>query len=74
MGFALLNGIPLPECVAYTSGRVPVDMTEKAIAAGLPVLVSKATPTAESAALAKEYGLTLICRAWEDRYEMVYPL
>ena len=74
VGFALLNGIPLPECVAYTSGRVPVDMTEKAIAAGLPVLVSKATPTAESAALAKEYGLTLICRAWEDRYEMVYPL
>ena len=74
VGFALGSDIPLPECVAYTSGRVPVDMTEKAVAAGLPVLVSKATPTAESVALAQEYGLTLICRAWEDRYEMVYPL
>ena len=71
VGFALQNGIPLPECVAYTSGRVPVDMAEKAVAAFLPVLVSKATPTVESVALAQEYGLTLICRAWEDRYEMV---
>lgn len=70
VGFALLQGIPLSACVAYTSGRVPVDMAEKAVASGIPVLASKATPTADAVELAREYGLTLLCRAWEDRYEM----
>ena len=69
-GFALLRGVPLGECVAYTSGRAPLDMAEKAVAAGIPVLVSKATPTAESVAFAEKYGLTLLCRAWTDRYEV----
>lgn len=70
VGFALLRGIPLAECVAYTSGRAPLDMAEKAVAAGIPVLVSKATPTAECVAFAEKYGLTLLCRAWTDRYEV----
>lgn len=70
IGYALRCALPLSECLLYTSGRVPLDMTEKAIAAGIPVLVSKATPTAQSVRLAARYGLTLICRAWEDRYEI----
>ena len=70
VGHALLNGIPLSECMLFTSGRVPVDMVEKVIAAGIPVLVSKSVPTVESVKLAKEYGLTLICRAWPDKCEI----
>ena len=58
---AVLAGLPLAECVLYTSGRVPVDMVRKAIRAGVPVLVSKSMPTVQSAELAAEYGLQLVC-------------
>ena len=67
VGYALLHQIPLSECLLFTSGRVPVDMVEKVIAAGVPVLISKSVPTKESLELAKEYGLTLICMAWPDQ-------
>ncbi|MBR6879644.1 MAG: formate dehydrogenase accessory sulfurtransferase FdhD [Clostridiales bacterium] len=70
VGFAALNGIDRSGCMLFISGRVPVDMVEKVIAAGIPVLVSKSVPTAESVELAKEYGLKLICRAWPDKCEL----
>lgn len=73
IGFAVRNGIPLSECLLFTSGRVPVDMVQKVISAGVPVLVSKAVPTAESIELAKEYSLTLICRAYPDQFEVYEP-
>jgi len=66
VGYGLKNGVPLTECMLYTSGRVPVDMAEKVIAAGVPVLVSKSLPTAEAVSLAHEYGLTLIGNAHRD--------
>ena len=61
VGHALLAGVPLRECVLYTSGRVPVDMVRKVIRAGVPVLVSKSLPTVQSQELAAEYGLHLLC-------------
>ena len=61
VGQMLLQGIPLTQCVLYTSGRVPVDMVRKAIRAGIPVLVSKTMPTVQSLELAQEYGLQLVC-------------
>ena len=70
VGYAVLNHIPLNECMIFTSGRVPVDMVEKVISAGIPVLVSKSVPTFQSVELAKKYGLTLISRAWPDKYEV----
>lgn len=66
VGYGLKNGIPLSECMLYTSGRVPVDMAEKAIAAGIPVLVSKSVPTSDAVGLAEEYGLVLIGKAHKD--------
>lgn len=61
VGCAILDGIPLEECILYTSGRVPLDMVRKVIRAGVPVLVSKTMPTVQSLELAQEYGLTLLC-------------
>ena len=61
VGEMLLQGVPLAECVLYTSGRVPVDMVRKAIRAGVPALVSKSMPTVQSLELAQEYGLQLVC-------------
>ena len=62
VGCALTEGVPLAECVLFTSGRVPVDMVRKAIRAGVPALVSKTMPTVQSVELAEEYGLKLFIR------------
>lgn len=66
IGYGLRAGIPLSECIIYTSGRVPIDMAEKVIAAGIPILASKTVPTAEAVELAREFGLVLIGSARTD--------
>lgn len=66
IGYALLRDIDLTRCVIYSSGRIPTDMAEKAIRAGIPVLASKASPTREAVKLAKQYRLTLVCNARRD--------
>lgn len=70
VGYAMLNDIPLEECIIYLSGRIPVDMVEKALAAGLPLLSSKASPTFEAVELARAEGLPLICAARRDRMKI----
>lgn len=70
VGYAIINGFNLNECMLFTTGRVPVDMVKKVIIAKIPVLVSKAVPTAEAVELARQFNLTLICRAWDDSYEI----
>ncbi|MCM1467628.1 MAG: formate dehydrogenase accessory sulfurtransferase FdhD [Alistipes sp.] len=72
VGFAFLNGYEREHCILFTSGRVPVDMAQKVIQAGIPVLVSKAVPTDAAVCLAEKYNLTLICKAWQDSYEVFY--
>ena len=71
VGYALLNKLSLKDCMLYTSGRVPTDMVEKVIASGIPVVVSKSVPTADSISMAEEYGLRLICRAHRDSFEVM---
>lgn len=71
IGYALINKIPLDECILYTSGRVPLDMVVKVISAGIGVLASKSVSTAEAVRLAKECGLTLICRAHADGIQVL---
>lgn len=70
IGWALLHQIPLKECIIYTSGRIPVDMTIKAIRAGIPVLVSKALPTDKAVELARAFRLTLIGSAHPDGFQV----
>ena len=40
------------------------------IVAGIALLVSKSTPTADAVELAGALGVSLICRAWPDRFEV----
>jgi len=70
VGYGLISGINLSECILYTSGRVPVDMVEKSIAAGVPILASKSAPTAEAVDLARQYGLVLIGNARTDSMKL----
>ena len=66
LGCALLDGFDLRQAIVFTSGRVPIDMVSKALRAQVPVLVSKAVPTASTVELARKHGLTLICSAHTD--------
>lgn len=70
IGFALKNNISLKACMVYSSGRIPTDMAAKGIRAGIPILVSKASPTAAAVSLASHCNLTLICAARKDRMKL----
>ena len=70
IGYIYMNDIRPEECIVFTTGRVPVDMVRKALYAKLGALVSKAVPTVDAVALAKEYNLNLICRAWQDSFQV----
>ena len=70
IGYAFREKLDLAKCIVFTTGRVPTDMVRKAVTAGIPVLVSKAVPTTDAVEMAKKNGLTLICRAWPDSFEV----
>ena len=72
IGYALMNRLDLSRCILYTTGRVPTDMVKKAVGAGIPILVSKAVPTDQAIEMAEYYNLTLICKAWPDRFEIFH--
>lgn len=70
IGYAVLQGLAREDCILYTTGRVSTDMARKVIMARIPVLVSKSVPTEAAVRLARAYNLTLICKAWPDRFEI----
>lgn len=67
-----LEQLDLSECILFTTGRVPTDMVQKVIAAGIPVLASKAVPTDQAIELAKKYHLNLIAEPGLDRMEIYH--
>ncbi len=71
IGCALLAGHDLKRCMAFTSGRLPVDMIGKALRAKIPILASKAVPTESGIELAKQSKLTLICSAYPDSADVI---
>lgn len=70
IGHALLSGVDLSECMIYSSGRVQYDTVNKLVHAGVPVLISKATPTYDAMSLARDNRITVIGRAWPDGYQV----
>ncbi len=60
IGWAMEHDIDLCRCILFSSGRQSVDMVEKVIHAGVPVLVSKSLPTISAVQCAKAHGLTLL--------------
>ncbi len=60
LGWALLAGkIPLSESVLLLSGRVSFEMVQKALAAGIPILVAIGAPSSLAIDAARLGGLTL---------------
>lgn len=60
IGHALIEEIDLSKCFLYTTGRIPVDVMQKVLRSGIPLIATKESPTFEALSLAQEYGLTVI--------------
>lgn len=54
--------------LVMTTSRASVEMVQKCIAAGIPILVAVSAPTGLAIRVAKSYGLTLIGFARDDRF------
>ncbi|HEU5233149.1 MAG TPA: formate dehydrogenase accessory sulfurtransferase FdhD [Terriglobales bacterium] len=61
IGWALLNDrIPLSHFVLMVSGRGGFEISQKALAAGIPVLASVSAPSSLAVQIAREFGMTMI--------------
>ncbi len=70
VGYMYLNNILPSESAVYLTGRIPIDMVRKCIAAKIPLVITKSVPTSEAVEMAEKYGITLVCRAWPDSFEI----
>jgi FdhD protein len=68
IGYGVLNGIDLSECIVGCTGRQPRDMVIKYANAGVPIVISRAASTDRGIATAGELGITLICFSREERF------
>ena len=68
VGWALLSGrLPLSGAVLVVSGRTSYELCQKAVAAGIPALVSVSAPSSLAVSLARSFGLLLAGFARDGR-------
>ncbi len=70
-GLCLLGGVGPRRRAIATTGRVSSEMIQKARRIGVPLVVSRTSPTARSFDLAARWGITLVGYARRDRF-LVY--
>ena len=68
IGYAVLNGFDLSECIVGCTGRQPRDMVIKYANAGIPIIISRAASTDRGIATAQDLGITLICFSRDERF------
>jgi len=69
-GKALLEGVSLADKYILTSGRIPMDMIQKAAAISVPMIVSRSTPTIAAVETARKAGITLLGFSRENRFNI----
>jgi len=71
VGRMLLDGhLPLQQHVLVVSGRASFELVQKAIAAGIPMLVAVGAPSSLAVDLAKRFDMTLIGFASQRRFNI----
>jgi len=68
VGYAILNGIDLSQCIIGCTGRQPAGMVKKDANAGIPIVISRAASTDKGIATAERAGITLVCFSRGDRF------
>ncbi len=59
-GMCLLRGLRTQDRILLTTGRISSEMITKAVRMGVPIVVSRTSPTALSVRLADAWGITLV--------------
>ena len=60
VGMALFEGIDVSDKIVLATGRLSADIVSKAVAARVPILVSRSAVTSLAAELARRFGMTLV--------------
>ncbi len=71
VGRMLMRGaLPLAECALCVSGRASYELVQKALVAGIPMLVAVSAPSTMAIDLATRHGLTLVGFARGDGFNI----
>lgn len=69
-GKALMSGISLNDKYIITSGRIPMNMINRVVSVGIPMIVSRSTPTIAAVETAHAAGVTLLGFSRENRFNI----
>jgi FdhD protein len=70
IGIGIKRETDFSNSVIVSSGRQPADMVLKVARVGIPIIVSRAAPIRSGIIAAQKTGLTLICFARENRFNV----